>query len=302
MDMVSGVYAHFLSALYAPPASREVSPLCFLSAFASLGDVGVWPAAGSVFCGRSLCMPGEVFVRWRICYTFGAWVSLRQLLARLLSRCGRTCESGSMAASDGCLPSALLRFVVSFDRAGEVGLRSFAASFLLLSGPMGGSVRVSMCAFVFLTVLLRTRSWHDVPSCVVKDAPSCPSWEIAAFGASITLILGKVSAIVLLSPQLVSWMSPVAIGCSWRSSGNATALYDLGIRGVKYSHGPSTRGGYTRISSSEPSLPRDTAEVNKPPLSIDPGRDDMRWRTSIPCCRTRKTCLTSRHVPGAHRR
>jgi hypothetical protein len=67
-----GMHAHFLSALYAPPASREVSPLCFLSAFASLGDVGVWPAAGSVFWGRSLCMPGEVFVRWRICYAFGA--------------------------------------------------------------------------------------------------------------------------------------------------------------------------------------------------------------------------------------
>jgi hypothetical protein len=54
-----------------------------------------------------------------------------------------------MAASDGCLPSALLRFVVSFDRAGDVGLRSFAASFLLLSGPMGGRVRVSMCTFCF---------------------------------------------------------------------------------------------------------------------------------------------------------
>jgi hypothetical protein len=66
-----GSGAHFLSALDAPPPSRDASPLCFLSAFASLGDVGVCVAAGSVFCGRSLCMAGDVFVRWRICCTFG---------------------------------------------------------------------------------------------------------------------------------------------------------------------------------------------------------------------------------------
>jgi hypothetical protein len=46
-----------------------------------------------------------------------------------------------MTASDGRLPSALPRFVVSFDSAdGDVGLRSFAASFLLLSGPIGAKV------------------------------------------------------------------------------------------------------------------------------------------------------------------
>lgn len=55
-----------------------------------------------------------------------------------------TCESGSMAASDGLRPSVLARFVVSFDMAdGDVGLRSFAASFLLLSGPM--VVVISIC-------------------------------------------------------------------------------------------------------------------------------------------------------------
>jgi hypothetical protein len=49
-----------------------------------------------------------------------------------------------MAASDGLLPSVLPRFVVSFDMAdGDVGLRSFAASFLLFRDAMG--VTISMC-------------------------------------------------------------------------------------------------------------------------------------------------------------
>lgn len=58
--------------------------------------------------------------------------------------CRHTCESGSMTASDGLRPSVLARFVVSFDITdGDVGLRSFAASFLLLSGPM--VVIISIC-------------------------------------------------------------------------------------------------------------------------------------------------------------
>jgi hypothetical protein len=62
-----GVQAHFLSALDAPPPSRGDSPLCFLSRFASLGEVGVRAGVGSVFCDRSLCMAGDVFVLCRIC-------------------------------------------------------------------------------------------------------------------------------------------------------------------------------------------------------------------------------------------
>jgi len=43
------------------------------------------------------------------------------------------------------MPSVLPRCVVSFDIAGgEVGLRSFAASFLLLKEPMGVTT-ISMC-------------------------------------------------------------------------------------------------------------------------------------------------------------
>jgi hypothetical protein len=50
-----------------------------------------------------------------------------------------------MAASEGLLPSVLPRCVVSFDTAdGEVGLRSFAVSFLLLKEPMGVTT-ISMC-------------------------------------------------------------------------------------------------------------------------------------------------------------
>lgn len=50
-----------------------------------------------------------------------------------------------MAASDGLRPSVLARFAVSFDIAdGDVGLRSFAASFLLLSGPIV-VVIISIC-------------------------------------------------------------------------------------------------------------------------------------------------------------
>jgi hypothetical protein len=43
-----------------------------------------------------------------------------------------------MAASDGLLPSVLLRIWVSFDgEEGDVGLRSFGVSLLFASGPMG---------------------------------------------------------------------------------------------------------------------------------------------------------------------
>jgi hypothetical protein len=45
-----------------------------------------------------------------------------------------------MAASDGRLPSML---PPSFDNAdGEAGLRNFAASFLLLSGPIGATISI----------------------------------------------------------------------------------------------------------------------------------------------------------------
>jgi hypothetical protein len=51
-----------------------------------------------------------------------------------------------MAASEGLLPSVLRRLWVSFDNAdGDVGLRSFATSFLLLNGPIG--FVISMCGF-----------------------------------------------------------------------------------------------------------------------------------------------------------
>jgi hypothetical protein len=50
-----------------------------------------------------------------------------------------------MAASGVPLPSMLMRFVVSFDNAeGDVGLRSFALSFLLADGPM--SILISTCS------------------------------------------------------------------------------------------------------------------------------------------------------------
>lgn len=86
-------------------------------------------------------MAGDVFVRCRICYT--ALVS--HIATRIMHPHSRhTCESGSMAASDGLLPSVLPRFVVPFDSAdGDVGLRSFAASLLVFSGPMG--ITISMC-------------------------------------------------------------------------------------------------------------------------------------------------------------
>jgi hypothetical protein len=43
-----------------------------------------------------------------------------------------------MAASEGLLPSVLRRIKVSLDSAdGDVGLRSFAASFFVLNGPVG---------------------------------------------------------------------------------------------------------------------------------------------------------------------
>jgi hypothetical protein len=49
-----------------------------------------------------------------------------------------------MAASDCLLPSILPRFCVSVDSAdGDVGLRSFAASFLLVNGPI--DFAISMC-------------------------------------------------------------------------------------------------------------------------------------------------------------
>ena len=60
-------HTYFLSALL-PTASRAVSPLSLLSAFASLGKLEDKFGVGSVFWDRSFCTAGDVFVLWRICY------------------------------------------------------------------------------------------------------------------------------------------------------------------------------------------------------------------------------------------
>lgn len=62
--------AHFLSVLDAEPMSRDVSPLCSLSAYPSLGDVGDWITGSSALCDRKRCVAAvDVAVRLRICCT-----------------------------------------------------------------------------------------------------------------------------------------------------------------------------------------------------------------------------------------
>lgn len=105
-----------------------------------------------------------------------------------------------MAASEGLLPSALPRIVASLDTAdGEVGLRSFAASFLLLNGPVG--VKMSICASSDCIVDSPDVLACDVPSPAVEMAPSCPSKEVPVLCGSVTLILGSASAMLVLTAQ-----------------------------------------------------------------------------------------------------
>lgn len=99
-------------------------------------------AKSAIGCIRDLCSGAVIWVRQAM-YLFsgvfatmaGPTVSL-MFLHNIASLWGHTCESGSIAASEGLLPSVLLRLWVSFDCAeGEAGLRSFAPSFLLVNGP-----------------------------------------------------------------------------------------------------------------------------------------------------------------------
>ena len=105
-----------------------------------------------------------------------------------------------MAASDGLLPSALPRIVASLDTAdGDVGLRSFAASFLLINGPVGD--KMSICASSDRVVDSPGMVACDVPSAVVEMAPSCPSKGVPVLCGSVTLILGSASAMLVLTAQ-----------------------------------------------------------------------------------------------------
>jgi hypothetical protein len=123
-----------------------------------------------------------------------------------------------MAASDGLLPSPLPRVVVSLDTAdGDVGLRSFAASFLLLNGPV--DVKMSICASSDCVVDSPGLLTCDVPSAVGEKALSCPSREVPVLCGSVTLILGSKSAMLMLTAQLLSWMYPGR----WAVPGRATA-------------------------------------------------------------------------------
>jgi hypothetical protein len=96
---------------------------------------------------RDRCF-GTVTCVWLATYSFFGGFAIRPVVSHVATNVAsssrHTCESGSMAASDGLLPSVLPRLVVPFDSAeGDVGLRSFAASLLVLRGPVG--VTISMC-------------------------------------------------------------------------------------------------------------------------------------------------------------
>jgi hypothetical protein len=121
-----------------------------------------------------------------------------------------------MAASDDLLPSTLLRLYVSFDGAeGDVGLRSFAASFLLVNGAMP----IDQHFFFFcLCSGAQGVQMGDVPSPLTEAPASCPSCEVPALGGSVTLILGRRSAMLVLTLQRVSWVYLVGMRRSWEFS------------------------------------------------------------------------------------
>jgi hypothetical protein len=121
-----------------------------------------------------------------------------------------------MAASDDLLSSTLLRLYVSFDGAdGDVGLRSFAASFLLVNGAMPVDQHIFLfCLYSGAQGVLM----GDVPSPLTEAPASCPSCEVPALGGSVTLILGKRSAMLVLTLQDVSWVYLVAMRRSWEFS------------------------------------------------------------------------------------
>jgi hypothetical protein len=80
---------------------------------------------------------------------------------------GHTCESGSMAASDGLVPSpSLLRCESLSCAEGEVGLRSFAVSFLLVGVPTGLGISIGEALLCGDIASLLT---CDVPSIGVAD-------------------------------------------------------------------------------------------------------------------------------------
>lgn len=78
-------------------------------------------------------MAGDAFVLWRICCVKRVW-SVPWHLGTFSSPDVRTCESGSMAASDGLVPSLPLLLCSSFEYdAGEVGFRWIATDIPLVA-------------------------------------------------------------------------------------------------------------------------------------------------------------------------